>query len=338
MEKINIAELLKDCPQGMELYSPIFGNVYLDKIRPHLAIIVTTDKKQGDFKEEFLYDGRYGMNGECMLFPSKDQRDWIKFQRPFKDGDVISKGSFIAIFYKFEDHLYYRCWYNTKYNSFKAKIDFGIGYIEDYVYASKEEKQKLFDAIKANGYKWNAETKTLEKLIEKTKNSEETKFPSFEPMFKLNDEIEYKIPDGYEITEVLKDKVFIKPIKPKYPKTYAECCDVLYIVPFYNLRYQTYEHSYHKFATSNKLLSLQDKLNDLGKLLICRDAYWKIAGDWKPEFRFGKKKYCIMTKENKVISATVEETNRILIFPTEEMRDAFYENFKDLIKKYKELL
>ena len=137
MEKLNIAELLKDCPKGMELYSPIFGNVYLDKIRPHLAIIVTTDKKQGDFKEEFLYDGRYGMNEECMLFPSKDQRDWIKFQRPFKDGDVISNGSFIAIFHKFEDHLYYRCWYNTKYNSFKAKIDFGIGYIEEYVYFYK---------------------------------------------------------------------------------------------------------------------------------------------------------------------------------------------------------
>jgi hypothetical protein len=78
MEKINIAELLKDCPKGMELYSPIFGKVYLDKIRPHLAIVVTTDKEQGDFKEEFLYDGRYGMNGECMLFPSKDKTTWVK--------------------------------------------------------------------------------------------------------------------------------------------------------------------------------------------------------------------------------------------------------------------
>ena len=67
-------------------------------------------------------------------------------------------------------------------------------------------------------------------------------------------------------------------------------------------------------------------------------VYWKIADDWKPEFRFGKKKHCVMTKDNKVISATVEETNRILVFPTEEMRDAFYENFKDLIEQCKELL
>ena len=97
--KINIAELLKDCAKGTKLYSPIFGEVYLDKIRPHLAIIVTTDK----YKEEFLYDGRYGMNGECLLFPSKENRDWSKFQRPFKDGDIITYrfgGSMVAGIYK----------------------------------------------------------------------------------------------------------------------------------------------------------------------------------------------------------------------------------------------
>ena len=86
--RINIVELLKDCPRGMKLYSPIFGDVYLDKIRPYLAIVVTTDKEQGNFKEEFLYDGRYGMNGECMLFPSKGKTTWEGFQRPItiKDG------------------------------------------------------------------------------------------------------------------------------------------------------------------------------------------------------------------------------------------------------------
>lgn len=79
-------------------------------------------------------------------------------------------------------------------------------------------------------------------------------------------------------------------------------------------------------------------LTNFQRLLIFREAYWKLAGDWEPEFRFGKKKYSIMTKDNKVISATVEETNRILVFPTEEMRDAFYENFKELIEQCKELL
>jgi hypothetical protein len=97
----------------------------------------------------------------------------------FKDGDVISDGKFIAIFHKFEDgHLYYRCWYNKTTKESKYKTDFGIGYYYEYTYATEEEKEKLFQAIKDNGYKWNAETKTLEKLIK--------------PKFKVGDRIKYK--------------------------------------------------------------------------------------------------------------------------------------------------
>ena len=110
--------------------------------------------------------------------------------------------------------------------------------------------------------------------------------------------------------------------KSQYPKTYKECCNLLGIEDREN-GYCGYEY---------------ELLGEFQKLYICRNAYWKIAGDWKPEFRFGKKKYCIMTKDNKVISATVEETNRLLTFPTEEMRHEFYENFKDLIEQCKELL
>lgn len=78
--------------------------------------------------------------------------------------------------------------------------------------------------------------------------------------------------------------------QPQLPKTYAECCDVLSISPYYNLRYHTYEYGYGEFTTINELCSLQDKLNILGKLLICRNAYWKIIGEqmglgkpWKPD-------------------------------------------------------
>ena len=166
--KINIAELLKDCPKGMELYSPIFGKVYLDKIRPHLAIVVTIDKEQGDLKEEFLYDGRYGMNGECMLFPSKGKTTWEGFQRPFKDGDVVAignsnKNSQIFIFKEYIKEDYAEC-YMMLDDDGSIDIECGDYYVERL--ATEEEKQKLFDAIKANGYKWNEETKTLEKLVE----------------------------------------------------------------------------------------------------------------------------------------------------------------------------
>ena len=114
--------------------------------------------------------------------------------------------------------------------------------------------------------------------------------------------------------------------RPKYPKTYTDCCKALLLNPE-KATYSVCGLEYKRHLIVN-----------FQRLLVCRDAYWKIAGDWKPEFRFGKKKYCIMTKDNKVINATVEETNRILAFPTEEMRDAFYENFKELIEECKELL
>ena len=198
MEKINIAELLKDCPRGMELYSPIFGEVYLDKIRPHLGIVVTTDKEQGDFKEEFIFDGRYGMKGECMLFPSKGKATWEGFVPPckFKDGDVISDSLGTCIFKGegvIQGTVDYYCGVHGDYFIVKENTDGHYGDIVDYRLATEEEKQKLFDAIKANGYKWNPETKTLEKLIE--------------PKFKVGDKVRHKNNHGvvFTITSIEED-------------------------------------------------------------------------------------------------------------------------------------
>ena len=90
---INIAEILKDCPKGTKLYSPICGNCKLLKIYNGLGLDVIND---ADEVFNFSYDGRYNLNGECCIFPSKDNRDWNTFHRPFQDGDVISNNSYIA--------------------------------------------------------------------------------------------------------------------------------------------------------------------------------------------------------------------------------------------------
>ena len=90
--------------------------------------------------------------------------------------------------------IYYHCWYNNKntYHKFKAKIDFGIGTFEEYKYATEKEKEKLFQAIKDNGYKWNEETHTLEMLIT--------------PKFKVGDIVMSKINQyEYTIAEINKD-------------------------------------------------------------------------------------------------------------------------------------
>ena len=125
----------------------------------------------------FYTDGKfntYYSDSEMTLFPSKDVRTWEGFVPPckFKDGDIISNDKYVAIFYKIgtpcgcksPNVVYYHCYYSKKYHEFRGKLDFGIGYSTEFKYATEEEKQKLFDVIKANGYKWNAETNTLEKL------------------------------------------------------------------------------------------------------------------------------------------------------------------------------
>lgn len=77
------------------------------------------------------------------------------------------------------------------------------------------------------------------------------------------------------------------------------------------------------------------------KLLICRDAYWKLAGDWQPDWENkAKPKYIISFQEGKILCSEVFIIIRtfVLAFPTIEMRDEFYNNFKELIEKCKEII
>ena len=126
--------------------------------------VVTTDKEQGDFKEEFLYDGRYGMNGECMLFPSKDKTTWEGFQRPYINGDVVctSMDSIAILGNRIGEHSE---GFHSYCGLFNYEFDTDV-VVSPERFATEEEKEKLFQAIKDNGYKWNPETKTLEKLVD----------------------------------------------------------------------------------------------------------------------------------------------------------------------------
>ena len=172
MEKINIAELLKDCPKGTKLYTTVWGDVEFIKYNSSLDLI-TISVHDSLVNEKLLYgDGSFAITGECILFPSKENRDWSKFQRPFKDGDVIVHEGNIAIYKQIhksfeEPYIDFYCGLIYKHNLFVIKNDQyqNWGKIEYAKFATEEEKQKLFDAIKANGYKWNDETKSLEELI-----------------------------------------------------------------------------------------------------------------------------------------------------------------------------
>lgn len=83
-ENIDLTKILKGCPKGTKFYSPLMGEVKFVKIEKEsdnkYPIIVCTQ----DVLDRFATDGHYyaGLNDtEIMLFPSKDQRDWSKFER-----------------------------------------------------------------------------------------------------------------------------------------------------------------------------------------------------------------------------------------------------------------
>jgi hypothetical protein len=138
------------------------------------------------------------------------------------------------------------------------------------------------------------------------------------------DEVEIVLGDKFELVN-REGKYYAVSKKPKYPKTYEECCDVLGKTKAYQ--------SVSGYKT--------ELLEDFQKLLICRDAYWKIAGDWEEKRKEKAMHYVICsTLLGEVVKDTMPNciANYLLDFPTEEMRDAFYENFNDLIEECKELL
>lgn len=174
--KINIAELLKNCPKGMELYSPIFGElkfIEVNAINNNILVV-----QQNGYITEFESDGRLinCKNGECLLFPSKEKTTWEGFVPPceFKDGDVVAttEGLWIGITTGGKKGKFIPTYCVIKYDDkFEAYLDRKESWVFNRL-ATEEEKQKLFNALKENGSKWNPETKTLEKLAESSEEEQ----------------------------------------------------------------------------------------------------------------------------------------------------------------------
>ena len=82
-ENLNLVEILKDCPSGTKLYSPIFGDVeFVEILQEENVIYPIRIKLSKSATGNFTKDGKIyaEYSGECVLFPSKEQRDWSKFK------------------------------------------------------------------------------------------------------------------------------------------------------------------------------------------------------------------------------------------------------------------
>ena len=200
MEKINIAELLKDCPKGMELDCYLFNGLEFDHIDTDneiYSIVCRAKTLEGNYDvHTFTKYGWYNFTydySKCVIFP-KGKTTWEGFQRPFKDGDVVrtTMDSIAILGNRIGEHS---VGFRSYCGLFNYEFDTDV-VVSPERFATEEEKAKLFNAIKANGYKWNAENKTLEKLVEQK--------------FKVGDKIRHKthIRQGNVVTEI-KDTHYI---------------------------------------------------------------------------------------------------------------------------------
>ena len=82
-ENIDLTKILKNCPKGFRLYSIVYGEVAFSAIENgRYPICVLTDNNNST--AYYSSNGKiYVTRGECVLLPSKDQRDWSKFTAPW---------------------------------------------------------------------------------------------------------------------------------------------------------------------------------------------------------------------------------------------------------------
>ena len=188
-QKLNIAEILKNKPRGTKLYSMIHGKCSFEVVTDEIFKINFCTSKFGLtqsgectlIKFGNMYDG-----GECIIFPSKEMRDWSKFS--WKKGDVLisSDGSIEVIFDK---------WYDDTYTSFYCKH-----------YLNSEDRNKIvyYEEFLCTTAKYSLEDKdtvqtyikTIEEKLDGKLNRETLEIEKAQPEFKDGDIV--TIINGFE--------------------------------------------------------------------------------------------------------------------------------------------
>ena len=223
------------------------------------------------------------------------------------------------------------------------------------VYRIKEDggryhwTDKMFEKLAEEGNNMN----NIDKLKRISTPAEENWFEiakEWEREDKEMDKLKHEaiLPEGYVFKDengniINATKIVLEKKEKMYPKTYEECCKILGVDPN---NFLTITNCYYgEVETTNYERGLLNNLTSLWYLLICRDAYWKIAGErmgwgkpWEYDCHSEYFTPALICRSGFIQKVEIQYRNAILAFPTEEMRDAFYENFKELIERCKELL
>lgn len=145
----------------------------------------------------------------------------------------------------------------------------------------------------------------------------------------------WELPDGYQFVDengnvINATIIALEKKKTEYPKTYEECVKILGLGVLNELKYD-----------SHNIIYRIDLIVSLQKLIICRDAYWKVSGrEYDFDYDLNESLYYIYTDEygDIVKSNDLKGRNCMLGFPTAEAQEAFYENFRTELEICKELL
>jgi hypothetical protein len=304
-DKINVAELLRYCPSGMELDCSMWDNLYFDRVEDDLihCYYVLDGYRNATM---FLKDGCYTAHkvSKCVIFP-KGKNSWEGFVPPckFKDGDIIfthtntSKGflenSWVSIFKEYRNNrcACYVCLclsdLELYHDKWEDELLCELCEIEDSRIATEEEKAKLFDVIMANGYRWNGETKTLKKLVE--------------PIFKVGDKVKHKCDKNNTIITITGSK------------------NNYYYIQYYNNKKNEYQNESISFTDQDKYELVIDKfdINNLKHFdkVLMRSSN---AREWVATFysHYNNNKFygcgmccsqCIPYEENKHLLGTTDD-------------------------------
>jgi hypothetical protein len=173
-QKLIIAEILKHKPQGIKLYSPIFGDCTFCYVKDESSDICV--RRPYNEVNYFNFDGVYHTGGECLLFPSNEMRDWSKFA--WQKGDIlVNENNAHIIFEKFTDDTY---------TTFKGRHYLNKNY-KNYVpgrYTCVTQHFHIEESNAAQTYIYNVEEEIGGKLDLKTLEIEKPKC-EFKPFDKV---------------------------------------------------------------------------------------------------------------------------------------------------------
>lgn len=147
------------------------------------------------------------------------------------------------------------------------------------------------------------------------------------------------LPDGWEIDKVEGNEIILKESEEEFPKTWEECMERVEGLErierngsISNIIYNSEVHFDHE---SDIPKGLGKPMLALCQLLVCREVYRQ---GWKPDWDDKKAKYVIGCEYNNIYKDKMYNLQSLLSFQSEEVRDKFIENFRDLIEEAKELI